>query len=151
MIQSPSTPMRSAIGPFGTTRSGSLWPRPTMRAVRTGAVRWPLAVSGVVAVSGIDRDLARRLDLGAGDDALRQPGEHLARADLDEAGRAGLVDGGERLAPADGADQRAAELVADVRERLGGGAGEDGEARLVQLDLVEGGAERRDGRGHARR
>ena len=36
------------------------------------------------------------------------------------------------------------ELLARVGERRGGGAGDDGEARLVQLDLVERGAERRD-------
>src|SRR6188472_780131 len=94
-IQSESTPIRSAIGPFGITRSGSLWPRPMMRAVRAGAVFPPRPLTVVVAVSGIDRHLARRLDLGTGDDPLGEPREHLARADLDEAGGAGVVQGGE--------------------------------------------------------
>src|SRR4051794_32635772 len=109
VIHSLSTPMRSAIGPFGTTRSGSLWPRPTTRAVRGGAGRVVSAAArGVVAVSGIGcRELlGRRLDLGPCDDALGEAGEHLARPDLDEARGAGLVQGSECLPPADGTDER---------------------------------------------
>src|SRR5215207_432426 len=149
-IQSASTPMRSAIGPFGTTRSGSLWPRPTTRAVRGGAMR-PLtfAAFSVASDSGMDgAPLVRSLDLRSVDDPLAQPGQHLAGADLDEARGAGVVQSGERLAPADRADQRARQLVADVGERRRRGAREDGEARLAQLDVVERGAERRDGGCH---
>src|SRR5215218_10934246 len=150
MIQSESTPMRSAIGPFGTTRSGSLWPRPTTRAVRSGARRPFIVFSVASVVSGMDA-LRGGLDLRAGHDPLGEPGQHLAGADLDEARRAGVVHGGERLAPADGADQRARELVAYVGERLGRGAGEDGETRLAELDVVERRTERRDGGRHRRR
>ena len=75
----------------------------------------------------MDELLRGRLDLGAGDDPLGEAREHLARAGLDEALRAGVVQRGERLAPADGADERLGELLADVRERLRGRAGEDGE------------------------
>src|SRR5215207_2215597 len=147
VIQSESTPIRSAIGPLVTTRSGSLWPRPTTRAVRGGAKR-PLMVFSVVAsVSGMDA-LLRSLDLRPGHDPLRKPRQDLAGADLDEAGRAGIVDGGKGLAPEDGPDQRARELVAHVGERLRGRAREDGEPRLAQLDVVERGAERRDRRRH---
>src|SRR5215211_4854714 len=116
-IHSESTPIRSAIGPLETTRSGSLWPRPTMRAVRAGATRPSSSlVVSVVTVSGMDgprfvrrigAGLRRSLDLGAGDDPLREPRQHLARPDLDEAPRAGVVHRGEGLTPADGADQGA--------------------------------------------
>src|SRR5215213_8691791 len=116
-IHSESTPMRSAISPFATTRSGSLWPRPMMRAVRSG--RRPVTAScSARSVSGIDELLGGRLDLGAGDDPLGEAREHLARPHLDEALRAGRMQRGERLAPADGADERLGELLADVRERL---------------------------------
>src|SRR3954466_15318760 len=98
VIHSESTPIRSAIGPFGTTRSGSLWPRPSTRAVRSSV---PCGLRAVVAVEvrlGMD-GLIRRLDLRAGDDPLGQPREHLAGADLDEPLGAGRVQRGERLAP----------------------------------------------------
>src|SRR5215210_6719736 len=103
VIQSESTPMRSAIGPFGTTRSGSLWPSPTTRAVRAGAKR-PLMSMGASARSGLGMNcslweggrisggsglgLDGRLDLRPGDDPLREACQDLARADLDEAGGA---------------------------------------------------------------
>ena len=46
--------MRSAIGPFGTTRSGSLCPRPMMRAVRAGARRPSIVFTvSAVTVSGM--------------------------------------------------------------------------------------------------
>src|SRR5687768_5694427 len=98
-IQSESTPMRSAISVLATTRSGSLWPRPMMRAVRMGA-RQPDACSSAVSVSGIDEVLGGCLDLGARDDPLGEAREHLAGTGLDVALGAGLVQRGERLAPA---------------------------------------------------
>src|ERR671917_1868815 len=98
-IQSESTPIRSAIGPLGTTRSGSRWPSPTIRAVRAGANRGSRdSTAWAASDSGMDgAPLGRRLDLRAGDDALGQPREDLPRADLDEARGAGLVQRGERL------------------------------------------------------
>src|SRR5829696_8814361 len=169
VIQSESTPIRSAIGPFGTTWSGSLWPRAITRAVRGGATR-PLSGltdswvkgSGMKGVgvlgggrggSGCRRGvvLRRGLHLRSRDDPLGEPRQHLAGANLDEALGARVVQRREGLAPADRADQRARELVADVLERLGRRAREHGEARLRQLDLVERRAERRDGRSHRRR
>src|SRR5215203_3111295 len=103
-IQSESTPMRSAISALATTRSGSLCPRPMIRAMRSG-VRPFRVCSSAVNVSGMDEVLRGRLDRRAGDDPLGEAREHLARADLDEALRAGVVQRGEGLAPADGADQ----------------------------------------------
>src|SRR5215208_2245190 len=148
-IHSASTPMRSAIGPFGTTRSGSLWPRPTTRAVRTGATKPPPAIEfSAVRASGMDGGLRRGLGLRALDDSPGEPGEHLARADLDEATRAGVVHRGEGLAPAHGPHECARELVAHVLERLRRGAREDGESRLAELDVVERVAERRNRRSH---
>src|SRR5215207_8155424 len=135
-IQSESTPIRSAISALPTTRSGSLWPRPTMRAVRS-SVRAAIVCSPAVSVSGIDELLGGRLDLRAGDDPLGQAREHLAGTDLDEALRAAVVQCRERLAPADGADEGGRELLADVRERLGRRAGDDGEPRLAQLGRGE--------------
>src|SRR4029079_242542 len=139
-IQSESTPMPSAISALPTTRSGSLWPRPMIRAVRMG-MRQLVVCSSAVSVSGIHELLGGRLDLRAGDDPLGEAREHLAGTGLDEALRAGVVQRRERLAPADGADERLGELLADVLERLRGRAGDDGEGGLVQLGLVEGRAE----------
>src|SRR5829696_9433654 len=105
-IQSESTPMRSAISALATTRSGILCPRPMMRAVRNG-LRPVDACSPAVSVpaSSIDELLGGGLDLRAGDDPLGQAREHLAGTDLEEALRAGVMQGGEGLAPADGADE----------------------------------------------
>src|SRR5690242_20448010 len=104
-IHSESTPMRSAIGPFGTTRSGSLWPSPSTRAVRSSVPRGLRAVVAVEVRLGMD-GFARRLDPRARHDPLGQPCKHLARADLDEAPGAGLVQRREGLPPADRADER---------------------------------------------
>src|SRR5215204_211258 len=127
-IHSESTPMRSAISPLPTTRSGSLWPRPMMLALRNGT-RPDDAGCSAVSASGIDELLGGRLDLRAGKDPLGQAREHLAGTDLDEALRAGVMQRGEGLAPADGADERVGELLTDVREGLRRGAGDDGEPR----------------------
>src|SRR5688500_11461188 len=106
-IHSESTPMRSAIAPLVTTRSGSLWPRPTTRAVRAGASR-PFSRCASTTIAGM-HDLGRRLHLRAGDDPLGQAREHLAGPDLDEPRGAGVVQRGVGLAPADRADERARE------------------------------------------
>src|SRR5829696_1547241 len=112
-IQSESTPMRSAISALPTTRSGSLCPRPMIRAVRSG-VRPFNVWSSAVRISGMDPPvLGGGLDLRAGDDPLGQAREHLAGTDLDEALRAGVMQRGEGLAPADGADERVGELLTD--------------------------------------
>src|ERR687896_280077 len=149
-----STPMRSAIGPLGTTSAGTWWPSPVMRAVRAGAgVGAPLRVASraIVRRSGgsvalrMGKLLRGRLDGEVGQDPLAEAGQHLARADLDEAARARLVQGELGLAPAHWAREGGGELGADVGERLGGHAREDGEARLVQLGLVERFAEGLDG------
>src|SRR3954464_2623097 len=137
VIHSESTPIRSAIGPFGTTRSGSLWPRPSTRAVRSSVPRGLRAVVAGEVRLGMDGLLTRRLDLRARDDPLGQPREHLARADLDEPLGAGRVQRAEGLTPADGPDERLRELLAHVGERPRGGAGVDGEARLAQLHVLE--------------
>src|SRR5918994_2778886 len=146
-IHSESTPMPSAISALATTRSGSLWPRPMIRAVRSG-IRPANACSSAVRVSGIDELLGGRLDLGARDDPLGEAREHLAGPDLDEALGAGVVQSGEGLPPADGADERCRQLFADVREGLGRGAGDDGEARLAEVRLGERLAEGMHGRLH---
>src|SRR3954447_12438781 len=150
MIQASSTPMRSAIGPFGTTSGGTWWPRPRICDVRAGERMLPLRVASraIVARSGgswalrMGELLGRRLDLAVGQDALAEAREHLARADLDEAAPACLVHGENGLAPAHGACQDVGQLGADVLERLRGRRREDRELRLVQLGLVQRGAER---------
>src|SRR5918992_2892791 len=159
-IQASSTPMRGAMSEFGTTSGGTWWPSPTMRAVRGGAgATTPVRVASraIVARSAgssalrMCKLLSRRLDRAVGEDALAEAGEHLAGPDLDEAAAAGLVQREDGLAPADRLGQRGRELGADVLERLGRGAGEDGERAVVQLGLVERGAERLDRGLHARR
>src|SRR5215210_4628626 len=125
-IHASSTPRRPASTELGTTSAGLQWPRPMMLAVRWGAKLEPLRVASraIVRRSGGSVALcigglqARGLDLRAvREDALAQAGEHLARADLDEAGGASRAEGEHRLAPADRAGQRGGELRADVRER----------------------------------
>src|SRR5919198_6690238 len=126
-IQASSTPMRSAIGPFGTTSGGTWWPRPRMRAVRAGERMLPLRVASRAIVARSGGSVALRMGelLGGGldgavlENALAEAGEHLAGADLDEPAAAGLVHGEHRLAPADGAREHVGELRADVRERPG--------------------------------
>src|SRR5690349_21173339 len=148
-IHASSTPMRSAIGPFGTTSGGTWWPSPRMRDVRAGERMLPLRVASraTVARSGgrvelrMGELLRRGLDRAVLVDALAEAGEHLARADLDEAASACLVHGQHGLAPAHGACQDVGQLGAHVFERLRRGRGEDHEARLVDLGLVECGAE----------
>jgi hypothetical protein len=94
----------------------------------------------------------RGLDLAAvRKDALAEAREHLARANLDVAGDAGLVERQHRLAPAHGVHERGGELLARVGERLGGHAGHDGEARIADLGLGKRGAERLDRGLHQRR
>src|SRR4051794_14542290 len=151
-IQSSSTPIRAPTSALPTTRSGRWAPRPTIRAVRTEAGRLPFALGADAgaAASGTDARLRRGLDDDALDDPLAHAGEQLARPDLVEALGARGVEGEERLAPADGPDERLRELLADVLEGPRGRAGEDGEARGAERDVLEGGAERRDGRGHRR-
>src|SRR3954447_5774036 len=136
-IHDSSIPRRSAIGRLLTTVSGRWWPRPSTAAVRI-APRVPTAGSatGALRMGGLARD------------ALRELGEHVAGPGLDEVLGARVEHRAERLAPADGAGQRGGELGAHVGERRGGRARVDGEARRSELDLVEGGAERRDGRLH---
>src|ERR1041385_2204932 len=122
-IQASSTPMRSAIGPFGTTSGGTWWPRPRIRAVRAGERMLPLRVASraIVASSGgssalrivllsavAHRDgLAGRhvggLDLAVGQGPLAEAPEPLPRPDLHEAPPAGLVHGEHGFAPAHGA------------------------------------------------
>src|SRR3954468_4604231 len=112
-IQASSTPMRSAIGPFGTTSGGTWWPSPRIRAVRAGARMLPLRVASraMVASSGgsealrMGQLLRRGLHLAVGQDALAQACEPLAGPALDEAAPAGRVHGQHGLAPADGAGQ----------------------------------------------
>src|SRR3954451_929815 len=118
-----------------------------MRAVRGGAVRPSMVAASVARDSGMDFMLGVGgcLDIGARNDALGEPGEDLAGPDLDESLGTGVVERKERLAPPDRADERLGELLPDVAERLRGGAGEDGEPRLAQLDLAQRGAERLDG------
>src|SRR4051812_9725610 len=98
-VPSEATPVPPPDGPVGTTRSGSLWPRPITRAVRSSVPRGLRAVVAVEVRLGMDGLLTRRLDLRARDDPLGQPREHLARADLDEPLRAGRVQRAEGLTP----------------------------------------------------
>src|SRR3954470_11259634 len=109
-----------------------------MVAVRGGAGRRAVGAAsraiwcssaGSVAL-GMHESFGGGVELDALEDALAHAGEHLARADLDERGRAGLVDRDHGLAPADRLDQRLRELLADVLERRGTGAGEDREGGL---------------------
>src|SRR5215216_2046913 len=142
-IHASSTPMRSAIGPFGTTSGGTWWPRPRTRAVRAGARMLPLRVASraMVARSAgsvvlrMGELLGRGFDGAVGEDALAQAGEHRAGTDLDEPARAGLVQGEHGLAPAHGPRERGGQLGAEVRERLRGRAREHWERALVQLGL----------------
>src|SRR3954464_11640689 len=98
MIQASSTPMRSAIGPFGTTSGGTWWPRPRICAVRAGERMLPLRVASraVVARAGggvelrMGELLGRGLDRAVLEDALADARKHLAGADLHEAAAAGL-------------------------------------------------------------
>ena len=101
-IQASSTPRRPASAEFGTTSAGLQWPRPMMLAVRCGANVEPLRVASraIVRRSGGSVALcigglqAGGLDLRAvGEDALAEAREHLAGADLDVAGAAGLLAG----------------------------------------------------------
>src|SRR4051794_32290023 len=139
-IQPSSIPRRSAIGRLETAVSGSTWARPSTVAVGVvPAGRMAGSASGALGMGGLPRD------------PLGQLGEHVAGARLDEVLGARVEHGAERLAPAHGPRQGRGQLVAHVGERRGGRAGEDGEARLAELDVVEGGAERRDGRLHRRR
>src|SRR4051794_38619761 len=93
MIQASSTPMRSAIGPFGTTSGGTWCPRPRMREVRAGARMLPLRVASRAMVASsagsealrMGELLRGRLHLAVGQDALAEAREHLAGPDLDEA------------------------------------------------------------------
>src|SRR5215218_5698339 len=123
-IQCSSMPSRSAIGRLLTTVSGRWWPRPSTEAVRRGSL------------------------LG---DPAGHLGQHGAGAGLDEVLGARLEQREERLAPADGADQRLGELRVHVGERSGRGAAVDGEARVAELDPGQRLPERRDGRLHAGR
>src|SRR5918998_111402 len=93
-IHASSTPIRSAIAPFGTTSGGTWWPSPTMRAVRDGAgTTVPLRVASraIVARSAgssalrMGKLLRGSLDGAVGQDALAQAGEHPSGPDLDEA------------------------------------------------------------------
>src|SRR5215212_8021866 len=133
-IQPWSTPRRSAIGRLETAVSGRKWPRPSTAAVRVAPeARAAGSASGALRMGGLPCD------------ALRQLGEHVAGARLDEVLGARVEHGAERLAPAHRARQRDGQLGAHVGEWGGGRARVDGEARLTQLDLVERGTERRDG------
>src|SRR5215216_5812703 len=138
-IHASSTPMRSAIGPFGTTSGGTWWPSPRIRAVRAGVRMLPLRVASraIVARSGgravlrivppttcAHRDRlagdVRRLDGAVLEDPLAEAREHLARPDLDEAARPCLVHRDDGLAPAHGPCQDVGQLGAHVGERRGG-------------------------------
>src|SRR5919202_3233033 len=158
-IQASSTPRRSESTALGTTSAGTQWPRPMTLAVRGGASGAPSRVAsratsrrsgGSVALRMGGLQLGR-LHLAVGQDPLAHAGEHLARADLDEAADALGVERQHGLPPADGLGQRGGELLADVAEGAGGRARDDGEARLADLDVVQGGPERRDGGRHGRR
>src|SRR3954463_5320545 len=147
-IQASSTPIRPAIAEFGTTSAGIQWPSPEMVAVRCGFGVTPSRVASraIEARSGgsvaLRMGQLRGLDLAAGrEDPLAEAREHLARADLDVAGHAGVMQREHRLAPVDGAGQRGGELGADVGERLGRRARHDREAGIADLDVVQGGAE----------
>src|SRR5919108_5074726 len=122
-IQASSTPIRSAIGPFGTTSGGTWWPRPTIRAVRAGAaLRAPVRVASRAIVARSAGSVALRmgellgggLDGAVGQDPLAEAGEHLARPDLDEPAAAGLVQREHGLAPAHRPRERGGELGAHV-------------------------------------
>src|SRR3954451_21824641 len=102
-----------------------------MRAVRISLPPGLRAEAAVDARLDMD-DLRGGLHLRAGHDALAEAREHLAGPDLDEPLRSGVAERGERLPPADGADERLGELLADVLERPGGRAREHGEARHAE-------------------
>src|SRR4051794_30319648 len=139
-IQLSSSPRRSAIGRFETAVSGRTWARPRTVAVRVAAaVPVTASASGALRMGGLPRD------------ALGQLREHVAGARLHEVLGARVEHGAERLAPPHGPGQGGGQLGAHVGEGRGGRARVDGEARLAQLDVVERGAERRDGGLHRRR
>src|SRR5215208_8218470 len=97
-IQLSSMPRRSAIGRLLTTCSGRWWPRPSTDAVRRVAPsRRAASARGALRIGGLLGDAAGH---------LRQ---HGAGAGLDEVLGAGFEQREERLAPADGADQRLGE------------------------------------------
>src|SRR5215218_10463156 len=116
-IHASSTPMRSAIGPFGTTSAGTWWPRPMTRAVRAGASPSPLRVASRAIVASSGGSAALRMGRLRGEDALVQAGEDLARPGLDEVGGAGGAQGEHGLAPADRLGDGGGELGPDVAER----------------------------------
>src|SRR3954452_18792612 len=156
-IHASSTPMRPAIAEFGTTSAGTQWPSPVIVATRCGFGVTPSRVASRAIERRSGGSVALRmgelrgLDLAAvRQDALAEAGEHLARADLDVAGHARLVQGEHGLAPPHGVHERLRELLAGVGERLGGHAGHDREAALVDLDVRERGLERLDGGLHQR-
>ena len=80
--------------------------RGARRGRRDGAVAGRLAgdrgeVGGKLGATHGRARSGRGLDRAVGQDALAEPGEHLAGPDLDEAAAAGLVQGEHGLAPAD--------------------------------------------------
>ena len=161
-IQASSTPRRSAIGPLGTTSGGTWWPSPRMRAVRGGASACcrcgsprgrSCARSGGSVGATHGRAPRRGSRLGQSvQDALAEAGEHLAGADLDEAARRRPRAGPARSrASGRGVSERRSSSARTSSNGCVVAHEKTGKARLVQLGLVERGAERLDGRLHARR
>src|SRR3954453_5937520 len=99
------------------------------RAVRAAsrAIWWS---SGGSVALGMDESFSWGVERDALEDPLAHAGQDLAGPDLDEAGRAGLVQGDHGLPPAHGADEGVGELRAHVGERRRARAGEDGEGGL---------------------
>src|SRR3954464_1382749 len=94
-IEPSWAPRRSAIGRLETAVSGRKWPRPSTAAVRVAPESRPAgSASGALRMGGLPRD------------ALRELGEHVAGARLDEVLGARVEHGQERLAPAHRARQR---------------------------------------------
>src|SRR5215218_1748520 len=138
-IQFASIPSRSVIWALATTRSGTHIATAAIPAPRTGRSCASAALSaGWLASSGMSHLRCRqdaRLDVGerAPDQALQD----LPGANLDESLDAAIAHREQGLAPAHRAHQCRGQLRSYVFKGPRGNAGEDGNSRRLDVDLIE--------------
>src|SRR6185437_5384219 len=96
-IQSSSTPSRAAICAFGTTTEGTASAAEPTAAPRSSR---PAKRGALVGASSRTGGLLEGSCVGAVDDAAHEAGQHLAGADLHEAGLARALHRQHGLAPA---------------------------------------------------